>query len=129
MQNVADRMNKCAELLRQRTSSAAISALEIISSVLPMSPYSENFLEMKGEALLMVCFLQLTRIFNYSISFNQLMNSYFLKLWFYISETLFTAFYLIYGGNVTASEVWRGNSTLWADSRYCWKEFFYGSWW
>ncbi|XP_052175139.1 uncharacterized protein LOC127789991 [Diospyros lotus] len=53
-QNVANRMNKCAELLRQRTSSAAVSALEIISSVLPMSPYSENFLEMKGEALLML---------------------------------------------------------------------------
>ncbi|CAL5350575.1 unnamed protein product [Camellia sinensis] len=53
-QKVAERMNQCAELLRQRTSNAAISALEIISQVLSISSYSEKLLEMKGEALLML---------------------------------------------------------------------------
>ncbi|KAI8014819.1 hypothetical protein LOK49_LG05G02155 [Camellia lanceoleosa] len=38
----------------QRTSNAAISALEIISQVLSISSYSEKSLEMKGEALLML---------------------------------------------------------------------------
>ncbi|KAI7980301.1 hypothetical protein LOK49_Contig169G00006 [Camellia lanceoleosa] len=53
-QKVAERMNQCAELLRQRTSNTAISALEIISQVLSISSYSEKLLEMKGEALLML---------------------------------------------------------------------------
>ncbi|KAL7169113.1 hypothetical protein ACSBR2_034197 [Camellia fascicularis] len=53
-QKVAECMNQCAELLRQRTSNAANSALEIISQVLSISSYSEKLLEMKGEALLML---------------------------------------------------------------------------
>ncbi|KAI7997928.1 hypothetical protein LOK49_LG10G02809 [Camellia lanceoleosa] len=53
-QKVAECMNQCAELLRRRTSNAAISALEIISQVLSISSYSEKLLEMKGEALLML---------------------------------------------------------------------------
>ncbi|KAL7195966.1 hypothetical protein ACSBR1_036070 [Camellia fascicularis] len=53
-QKVAERVNQCAELLRQRTSNAAISALEIISQVLSISSYSEKLLDMKGEALLML---------------------------------------------------------------------------
>lgn len=48
-------VNQCAELIRQRTCNAAISALEVISGVLSISSYSEKLLEMKGEALLMVC--------------------------------------------------------------------------
>ncbi|CAL5423178.1 unnamed protein product [Camellia sinensis] len=53
-QKVAKCMNQCAELLQQRTSNAANSALEIISQVLSISSYSEKLLEMKGEALLML---------------------------------------------------------------------------
>ncbi|XP_028094497.1 uncharacterized protein LOC114294576 isoform X2 [Camellia sinensis] len=53
-QKVAECMNQCAKLLQQRTSNAAISALEIISQVLSISSYSEKLLEMKGEALLML---------------------------------------------------------------------------
>ncbi|KAF5941207.1 hypothetical protein HYC85_022374 [Camellia sinensis] len=53
-QKVAKCMNQCAELLRERTSNAANSALEIISQVLSISSYSEKLLEMKGEALLML---------------------------------------------------------------------------
>ncbi|KAH7849882.1 hypothetical protein Vadar_024472 [Vaccinium darrowii] len=51
---VAKCVNQCAELIRQRTCNATISALEVISGVLPISSYSEKLLEMKGEALLML---------------------------------------------------------------------------
>ncbi|KAH7842556.1 hypothetical protein Vadar_006673 [Vaccinium darrowii] len=47
-------VNQCPELIRQRTCNATISALEVISEVLPISSYSEKLLEMKGEALLML---------------------------------------------------------------------------
>ncbi|KAL6960205.1 hypothetical protein U1Q18_045905 [Sarracenia purpurea var. burkii] len=65
-QKVADCMNQCAELLRQRTHNAASSALKKISDVLSISSYSEKLLEMKGEALLMYwlyccCIYQLRR--------------------------------------------------------------------
>uniref|UniRef100_A0A5B6ZFA4 J domain-containing protein n=1 Tax=Davidia involucrata TaxID=16924 RepID=A0A5B6ZFA4_DAVIN len=50
-QKVAERTNQCAELLQQRTSNAATTALGIIAEVLPISSYSEKLLEMKGEAL------------------------------------------------------------------------------
>ncbi|PSS33546.1 DnaJ subfamily C member like [Actinidia chinensis var. chinensis] len=53
-QKVANCMDQCAELLRQRTYDAAISALEIISTALSLSSYSETLLEMKGEVLLML---------------------------------------------------------------------------
>ncbi|KAH7844128.1 hypothetical protein Vadar_024623 [Vaccinium darrowii] len=53
-QNVAKCVNQCAELIQQRTCNAALSALEVISGVLPISSYSEKLLEMKGEALLML---------------------------------------------------------------------------
>ncbi|KAH7839282.1 hypothetical protein Vadar_002178 [Vaccinium darrowii] len=51
---VAKCVNQCPELIRQRTCNATISALEVISEVLPISSYSEKLLEMKGEALLML---------------------------------------------------------------------------
>lgn len=52
---MAKSVNQCDELIQQRTCNAAISALEVISGVLSISSYSEKLLEMKGEALLMVC--------------------------------------------------------------------------
>ncbi|KAH7839547.1 hypothetical protein Vadar_005576 [Vaccinium darrowii] len=54
LNKVAKCVNQCAELIRQRTCNATISALEVISEVLPISSYSEKLLEMKGEALLML---------------------------------------------------------------------------
>ncbi|XAR68475.1 hypothetical protein NMG60_11003599 [Bertholletia excelsa] len=53
-QKVAECMNRCAELLQQRTSNCASSALEIILEVLSISYFSEKLHEMKGEALLML---------------------------------------------------------------------------
>lgn len=47
-------MDRSAELLRNRTYSDAANALEIITEALLISPYSENLIEMKAEALLMV---------------------------------------------------------------------------
>lgn len=47
-------MDHSAELLRKRTYSDAANALEIITEALLISPYSENLIEMKAEALLMV---------------------------------------------------------------------------
>lgn len=53
-QQVAECMDRSAELLRNRTYSDAANALEIITEALLISPYSENLIEMKAEALLML---------------------------------------------------------------------------
>jgi hypothetical protein len=56
---VANCTNRSAKLLEQKTSDAALSALEIIAEALSISSYSEKLLEMKAEALFMVCMVQL----------------------------------------------------------------------
>ena len=48
-------MKRSAELLQQRTTDAAVTALEKIAEGLSISLYSEKLLEMKAEALFMVC--------------------------------------------------------------------------
>ncbi|KAG7961958.1 hypothetical protein I3843_09G041200 [Carya illinoinensis] len=53
-QKVAKCTNRSTELLEQRTSDAALSALEIIDESLSISLYSEKLLEMKAEALYML---------------------------------------------------------------------------
>lgn len=53
-QKIAECRNRSAELLQQRTSDAAVNALEVISEGLKISIYSEKLLEMKGEALCML---------------------------------------------------------------------------
>ncbi|RDX64417.1 DnaJ-like subfamily C member 7, partial [Mucuna pruriens] len=53
-QKVSDAINHSAQLL-QRTVSDAESALEHINEALMISSYSEKLLEMKAEALLMLC--------------------------------------------------------------------------
>ncbi|XP_062002722.1 uncharacterized protein LOC133720442 [Rosa rugosa] len=50
-QKVAEYTNRSAKLLEQRTTDAALSALEIVSEALSISEYSEKLLEMKAEAL------------------------------------------------------------------------------
>ncbi|CAK9183829.1 unnamed protein product [Ilex paraguariensis] len=50
-QKVSLCMSRSAELLQQRTSDAAFSALGIVAEALSISGYSEKLLEMKGEAL------------------------------------------------------------------------------
>ncbi|XP_041028614.1 uncharacterized protein LOC121268417 isoform X2 [Juglans microcarpa x Juglans regia] len=50
-QKVAENTNCAAKLLEQRTSDAALIALEIIAEALSISLYSEKLLEMKAEAL------------------------------------------------------------------------------
>ncbi|KAL6138056.1 hypothetical protein ACLB2K_063342 [Fragaria x ananassa] len=50
-QKVAEYMNRSAKLLEQKTTDAALSALEIVSEALSISEYSEKLLEMKAEAL------------------------------------------------------------------------------
>lgn len=59
LQKIAKYTNRSAKLLEQRTSDAALSALEIIAEALSISLYSEKLLEMKAEALFMVCMAQL----------------------------------------------------------------------
>lgn len=54
-QKVSDCMNRSSELLDQRTSSDIETALGIIDEALIISSFSEKLLEMKAEALLMVC--------------------------------------------------------------------------
>ena len=56
---MAEYTNRSAKLLDRRTSDAALSALEIIAEALSISLYSEKLLEMKAEALFMVCMSQL----------------------------------------------------------------------
>lgn len=55
LQKVAEYMNRSAKLLEQKTTDAALSALEIVSEALSISEYSEKLLEMKAEALCLVC--------------------------------------------------------------------------
>ncbi|CAI8617231.1 unnamed protein product [Vicia faba] len=54
-QKVSDFINHSAELLQRRTSSETERALEHINEALMISMYSEKLLEMKAEALLMLC--------------------------------------------------------------------------
>ncbi|XP_061362426.1 uncharacterized protein LOC133306165 [Gastrolobium bilobum] len=54
-QKVSDFINHSAELLQRRTSSDAEKALDHINEALVISSYSEKLLEMKVEALLMLC--------------------------------------------------------------------------
>lgn len=49
-------MHEAGYRLQLRTSTDAEKALEILEESLLISPYSENLLTMKGDALLMVCF-------------------------------------------------------------------------
>lgn len=52
---MAENTNRAAKLLEQKTSDATLIALEIIAEALSISLYSEKLLEMKAEALYMVC--------------------------------------------------------------------------
>lgn len=47
-------INNAAELLKKRTSDAAGTALELLTSALSISSYSEKLLQMKAEALCLV---------------------------------------------------------------------------
>lgn len=49
-------INCSGKLLEQKTSEAASSALERINEALSISSCSEKLLEMKADALYMVCF-------------------------------------------------------------------------
>ncbi|KAK9291049.1 hypothetical protein L1049_009233 [Liquidambar formosana] len=53
-QKVAETINRCAELLQDRTSDSAITALGLIAEALSISSHSEKLLEMKAEALCML---------------------------------------------------------------------------
>lgn len=55
-QNVAECTNSASELLKKKDSDAAGKALELISKALSISLYSETLLQMKAEALYLVCF-------------------------------------------------------------------------
>lgn len=54
-QNLSECILQSAELLQRRTSDDAESALEVIAEALQISLYSEKLLEMKAEALSIVC--------------------------------------------------------------------------
>lgn len=49
-------MQRSAQLLQNKTSNDAEIALGVIDEALFISSYSEKLLEMKAEALFMVCF-------------------------------------------------------------------------
>lgn len=55
LQKVSECMNHSAEMLQRKTSSDVFSALEFIAEALTISPCSEKLLEMKAEALFLVC--------------------------------------------------------------------------
>lgn len=48
-------MHQCATLLQEGTDDAASRALESIEEALSISRYSERLLQMKGEAMYIVC--------------------------------------------------------------------------
>ena len=47
--------SRCAEVLKQRTSEAAVDALKCIDEAMSISIYSEKLLELRAQALCMVC--------------------------------------------------------------------------
>ncbi|PIA48330.1 hypothetical protein AQUCO_01400734v1 [Aquilegia coerulea] len=53
-QRAGEYVDRCAELLQRRSSNDAESALQLISEAMLISPYSENLVEMKAEALLLL---------------------------------------------------------------------------
>ncbi|XP_008796162.1 uncharacterized protein LOC103711698 isoform X2 [Phoenix dactylifera] len=53
-QQVADYIVQAKELIRKRTPNEVTKALQLISEALSISPHSENLMEMKAEALLML---------------------------------------------------------------------------
>lgn len=55
MQKVIEYTNRSMKLLDQRNTDAALTALELISEALSVSSCSETLLEMKAEALCLVC--------------------------------------------------------------------------
>lgn len=55
-QKVSECMQRSAQLLQNKTSNDAEIALGVIDEALFISSYSEKLLEMKAEALFMVCF-------------------------------------------------------------------------
>lgn len=54
-QKVLEGMNRSTELLKSGMSSDTETALEVIAEAMMISSYSEKLLEMKAEALFMVC--------------------------------------------------------------------------
>lgn len=54
-QKVSVCMNRCAELMQRSTSNDAETALEVIAEALTLSSFSEKLLEMKANALFLVC--------------------------------------------------------------------------
>lgn len=57
MQKVAEYIRRSSELLEQKTDDAALSALDLIAEAISISVYSEKLLEMKAEALFLVCII------------------------------------------------------------------------
>jgi hypothetical protein len=55
LQRVADWISQSKELLKKRTSPEARTALDLISNALHISPHSDSLMEIKAEALLVVC--------------------------------------------------------------------------
>lgn len=55
-------MHEAGCRLQLRASTDVEKALEVLEECLLISPYSENLLTMKGEALLIVCFTHLQNI-------------------------------------------------------------------
>lgn len=52
-------MKQCVELLQRRKQSDAELALGVVCEALTISTYSEKLLELKADALLMVCVIEL----------------------------------------------------------------------
>lgn len=55
LQRVSEWMKQSTELMQQRNSNASESALGVISNALTLSAYCEKLLELKAEALFVVC--------------------------------------------------------------------------
>lgn len=70
-QKVLECTNRSAELLKRSTANDAETALEVIAEAVVISSYSERLLEMKAEALFMVCssFSDAEKVFFEEIEF------------------------------------------------------------
>ncbi|XP_021833271.1 uncharacterized protein LOC110773081 [Prunus avium] len=94
VQKVVEYTNRSAKLLDQRTTDAALTALEIISEALSVSLYSETLLEMKAEALcLLRRYEEAVQLCEQSLFFAERnfapLNNVRLWRWFFISKSYF----------------------------------------
>lgn len=80
-------MNRCAELMQRSTSNDAETALEVIAEALTLSSFSEKLLEMKANALFVVCgsFCDTEKFYFKTLESIRILVCFFFELLFHLA--------------------------------------------